>query len=153
MSVGSPTRIDPYSAPPDRVGEARRWLFAGLAALFVLIGVAIALSIVVPVLRGEAPSWQVGAEPWNWVLGLVGVFVAVWIIVTVVRLLVFAAGGSYDWRAYRHYRRHRFDDWWGSPDSAVALVRERYARGEISREQYDQIVRDLERPLAPQAPG
>jgi uncharacterized membrane protein len=35
------------------------------------------------------------------------------------------------------------------PDPAVMIARRRYARGEITRQQYDQIVADLQRPRPP----
>ena len=139
---GPPLFAEPYYDP-------RRWLYAGLVALFALLGVSILIAVAVPVIRGEVPAWQISEAPWDWLLGLLGVVIAIWIAVAIVRVVAWGVLGPgyayrHDRRAWRHYYRH-----WGGPfDDAVATARERYARGEISRDQLDQIVHDLSRPPA-----
>jgi uncharacterized membrane protein len=69
--------------------------------------------------------------------GLLGIFLVLWGSVMLVRVAVGSA------------RRARWDG--GPPagrrfDPAVVAARQRYARGEISREQFLQIVQDLRRP-------
>ena len=144
MNAGTTVRPVEF-APTERLGEARRWLHAGLAVLLVLIGVAVVIAVAVPVLRGQVPSWQIGAEPWNWLIGLVGVVIAITIALAIVRVIILAAAGPYDWPAYRYHRRY-WRQYGPVPDPALTVARERYARGEITREQYGQIVQDLFRP-------
>lgn len=133
-----------------REESAHRWLSGALAALLILVGVAVLISIVVPLARGENPNWGVDFAPGTWVWQLIGLVVGLWILVWVVRLLVIGFAGPGYWSAYygprwyRHYYRHGgFGE-----DPALAIARDRYARGEITREQFDQISRDLGRPIS-----
>jgi uncharacterized membrane protein len=45
---------------------------------------------------------------------------------------------------YRPYRRRMYYGWYGY-DSAMNSLRQRYARGEITRDQFEQMASDLER--------
>ena len=144
----------PRSSPEfDDLYDPRRWLFAGLAAFFVLIGVAIVLDVAVSLYRGQLPSWALGSDPWDWILGVIGLLIAIWIVVWVMRMIFWGIwGGAYDshrWRHYyhRYYGRGPFDS-----DPAVEIARERFARGEITQEQFDQIMRQLSRGSGPLPP-
>ena len=46
-------------------------------------------------------------------------------------------------RSYRYSPRNRWT-WWDH-DNALEILRERYARGEITKEQYDKMREDLEK--------
>jgi len=65
--------------------------------------------------------------------GLLLVFLLLWIGFFVVRMVFWSRAWGRRGNAY------------GRPDPAVMMARRRYARGEITREQYDQIMTDLER--------
>ena len=68
-----------------------------------------------------------GGFPWMWIFPL---------IFLVVILLVLFRGGN--WAMCGGHRRH------GRGESARELLDKRYARGEISREEYQQMKNDLE---------
>jgi putative membrane protein len=61
------------------------------------------------------------------------------LILLVVFLGLFVARMAF-WRSRKRYRRERWRE-----NEPVRILRERYARGEISREQFDQMMKDLER--------
>jgi uncharacterized membrane protein len=154
MSTASP----PYARPQSYVDaglDPRRWLLAGLAALFVLIGVSVVIAVAVPVLRGGSPTWSTDSAPWNWIVGLIGLLLAIWIVVWVVRIFTWGVWGApYSPGYWRHYYRHRY--YRGGPysaDPAVDIARERFARGEISQEQLDQILRELSKGSGPLPPS
>jgi putative membrane protein len=132
------------SAPSGRVyddfADPRRWVYVALSILFVLIGV----SILWAVLFSAHPTvdwapWMSGNwAAWDWVAGLLLFLLFLWILVWGIRAVVWGLGGNgYRWRHY--YRRYAR---WGL-DPAYETARARYARGEISREQFDQISTDL----------
>jgi uncharacterized membrane protein len=68
-------------------------------------------------------------------------FAPIFIILLVVILLVRMAFWSRMW-GYRNSRRGYYRSF---PDPAVMTARQRFARGEITREQYDQIMTELSR--------
>ena len=73
-------------------------------------------------------SWNNGAFIGFHILGFL-IFVA--LVIIVVR---FCIGGRFH---HRHNARP------GSGDSAIEIVKQRYAKGEISKDEYDKIVSDL----------
>lgn len=139
----------PTSAPRSEPGfherfDPRRWLFGGLAALLVLIGLAILLDVVVSLWRNQSPSGSPVSVPWEWVFGLVGILIALWIMIWVVRFVVWGLwGGPFYGRYRRRYYRDHHPRGTFAPDPAVEIARERYARGEITQEQLDQILERL----------
>lgn len=152
--MSGPTPADWRSArgPGDR-HDPRRWLFGGLAALFVLIGLAIVLEVVFSLWRNQPPSWSPGAGGWNWVFGLVGIAIALWIVVWVVRLVFWGLSGGPAYGHYwRHYYRHYYPRGPFAPDPAVEIARERFARGEITQEQLDRILQQLGKGSGPLPP-
>lgn len=117
-----------------------RWIFLGLSVMFVLIGVGVLLSILssAPSFTFTAP-WTTWASIWAWVIGAFVFAVFVLIAVSIARFVVGGFGAGYISRRYfRPYGR------WGR-DPAVDVARERFARGEITREQLDQILTELDR--------
>ncbi|VVB77351.1 Uncharacterised protein [uncultured archaeon] len=108
--------------------DGMRLLFKGLAAMFVLIGLAIFVSVVVyAILR----PGQIAVAPfdfgWGFFWNIIGFLFTVWIVVWLIRLLF---GG-------RHPRRY-----WGYDEREIA--RRRYAKGRINRKEYLEILKDLD---------
>jgi uncharacterized membrane protein len=137
----------------DESHDPRRWLYVGLAALFVLIGLAIVLDVAASLWRGQLPSWSLSSDPWDWIIGLIGLLIALWIVVWILRLIFWGIWGShYEGRRWRHYYRHYYARGPFDSDPAVEIARERFARGEITQEQLDQMLRQLNRGSGPLPP-
>ena len=68
--------------------------------------------------------WGWGLNRWN---GLV------WILILI--LVV--------WIVSRLFNSKRQDETRASPDTSLEILKERYARGEISKEQYDQMKKEI----------
>ncbi|MGC2289094.1 MAG: hypothetical protein WA688_04480 [Thermoplasmata archaeon] len=122
----------PREPPP----HPHRWLYIGLAVMLVLIGVALFLVILSPGTFGYHPG-TTGIGPFGYLGGFFLIFLFVMIIFWIVRIAMWSSRPS----GYRN--RQGFGG--GRRYGAFAIARERYARGEISREQYDQIMQDLQR--------
>ncbi len=120
----------------EAVYEARRWLWIGLAIMFVLIGVAALLSVLLPGRSGLAFGWTPPGTVWGWLWTVFGVLVLLWILSWFFRFAFWRGSWGSGGRYYGGWRHQ---------DSAAAIARERYARGELSRDQYDQLIRDLEK--------
>jgi putative membrane protein len=134
---GIPQSYSATGRPPGSYNDHHRWLYVGVAVLLTLVGVAVVLSVLLPGGGGRLGP----AFPFGWFWGLVSLLFLFWAISWFFR---WSWWGPWGWRRY-----HRWDGW-APRDSAVDIARERYARGEISREQFDQIRRDLEqRPPTP----
>lgn len=78
----------------------------------------------------------------SFVFFFLGHFVFFGIGFLVLGLLVFALIAGLFFRPYR--RRGYYRRWYGY-DSAMESLRQRYARGEISRDQFEQMASDLEK--------
>lgn len=77
-------------------------------------------------------------DPYYWgphFFGWMWIFPAVFLIVCVVFLFTLFSRGFGCWGAHRH--RH------GSGESARDILDKRYARGEIAKDQYEEMKRDL----------
>ena len=108
-----------------------RWMWNGLGTMFVLIGVAVVLGIFYrPTSQTPYPMMFPFDFGWGW--NLVGIFFFFWILSWVF------GWGRWGWRGYR-YRR-----WYSDDHGAYQILRERYAKGEITKEQFDQMTRDLQ---------
>lgn len=112
-----------------------RWVFAGIGVAIVLVG------IVLLTLSFEPRAFGISSSPgFPYGGGFFGVFLLLWGSLLLARVAW--------WTARRNLRAD------GGPpgrrfDPAIRVARERYARGEISREQFEQIVNDLRRPPPP----
>jgi uncharacterized membrane protein len=115
-------------------GHPMRWMWAGLGLMFVLIGVAAVVGTIYP---GAPSSATPGGVPTlfadfsNLIWGLVAIFFAFWFL-----SWIFGVWGPMGWRRYRSRR------YWGGDE--YQILRERYAKGEITKDQFDQMMRDLE---------
>jgi len=115
----------------------------GLVVLFVvLIVVALATAVLVPLAQGQSVSWSNFVNSYDWL-------VAAMIIILLIALALYATHqtlGYPEGRRERRRRRRGLDESIVSapgPDTAVAIARERYARGEISSQQFNQILSEL----------
>ena len=75
---------------------------------------------------------------WPWFGGIFSILIAILIIVIIVRIIIRIATG----RGYRHHHWHGYyhDE---SKNSALNILQERYAKGEITKEQYEGMKKDL----------
>jgi uncharacterized membrane protein len=103
------------------------WPFGGIFLLF-LVGVFIA-SIVATSL-GAAP-WSTYPRPFFFPFGFF-----------FVPLAIFGLFALF-W-AFSPWRRRYYPGYWHYRDDAHEILRQRYARGEITKDQFDQMRRDLE---------
>jgi putative membrane protein len=69
------------------------------------------------------------------IIGILGFLFVIWGIIMIVRWSTIGTHRSY--HTYRsHYYRNNYDD-------AISALKMRYARGEITKEEYERILRDL----------
>jgi len=124
---GGVTRTSEY-----RWKHPSRFFLWGFVAFLAVIGTIAALGFIFfrPAAVGYYPV-SYAFFPFGFLFPLFFLFVAFW----VVRWLFF----PWRWGYSRHY-------WGGSgyADRAYYILRERYARGEITKDQYDQMMRDLQ---------
>lgn len=131
---------EPYGAgyPRRPPPHPRRWIYIGVAVMLALVGVALFLVLLSPATFGYHPASGIG--PFGVFGGLFLIFFIVFIVLWIVRI------GMWSSRP----RRSGYYNQGGGPGGggryrAFAIARERYARGEITREQYDQLIQDLQR--------
>jgi len=136
---------NPYYQPtgPYAPGRPRpiRWLPIIIAAIFV--GIAVVLLLVIAYPSAFGISSPTGSPRFGF-YGIFGLFFVLIIAFFIVRVAFWGT------RASRYGGRGRYADQSGNPggygpNRPVAVARMRYARGEITREQYDQILQDLNR--------
>jgi putative membrane protein len=109
------------------IGKYVAW---GLVALIILVGVSIATSLIFFASRSSGSFYPLFPFfPFHF--GLLGAIFLIFIIFLVARLLF------WPWRKYNlnSYSQDRGD--------ARVILRERYAKGEITKEQFEQMMRDL----------
>jgi uncharacterized membrane protein len=108
-------------------------LLWGFIAFLAVVGIIAAIGLIflrtVPVIYYPV---SYGFFPFSFFFALFFIFAAFWIV----RLVLFP------WR-WGYSRRYWGPLGWGYGDRAYYILRERYARGEISKEQYDQMMHDL----------
>ncbi len=124
----------PRGPPP----HPRRWIYIGLAVMLALVGVALFLVLLSPETFGYHPATGIG--PFGVFGGLFLIFFILFIVLWIVRIGMWSSRS----RGYGNYNRGGGGGG-GGRYRAFAIARERYARGEITREQYDQILQDLQR--------
>ena len=113
-----------------------RWVFLGLALGLLVVGLGLLIVGFEPGLVGL----HQGVLGWRFAGGFLGLFLVFWAGLMLVRI------------AFWTSRRRAFGPGGPGPrrfDPAIMAARQRYARGEITREQFQQIVTDLRRPPGP----
>jgi uncharacterized membrane protein len=136
-STGPPYGYGGYGAG-QRPPRSRGWIIGAV----VLAAVAIIGVLLLLYLDGVFGPSPVGGRPYYGVFG--GFFllvIVVWLAFFLLRISFWSARtqGRYRGGGYGGYGPRR------GPDPAVVIARQRYARGEITREQFDQIMTDLGR--------
>lgn len=136
---GTPTGPAGTSAEGPR---RTRWA-AIVGLLVILVGIGVASTVLVPLAQGKGVTWSSFVATYDWI-------VAVVIVLLVIVLLVYGLRRAFpeprERVRYRRLRRRYYPDQPEAvpgPDQAVSIARQRYARGEISSDQLDQILRQL----------
>jgi putative membrane protein len=133
----------PYYQPggphvPDRPSRVH-WLPYVIAAVFV--GIALLFLAVIAFPGAFGISGPAYSSRYGLFGGFFGLFFLLLICFFIVRVVFWGT------RAGRYGGRNRYGPGGGYGSNRPMMVaRMRYARGEITREQYDQIVQDLSRP-------
>jgi uncharacterized membrane protein len=132
----------PYYRPPGMAYRERprriHWLPIVIGVVFVVAAALILLILLYPTSFGLAPS----NSPYH-----LGPFGGVWVLFFILIVVFFIVRVAF-WstRTSRYGRRYDPDRSGGyGPNRPAMVARMRYARGEITREQYDQIMKDLGR--------
>ena len=117
--------FEAYIMKSGSCGSGLRWVEMGLGAMFVLIGFAVFLGVVYDIFTSRSISLGIGSFIGNIFGWIILVFIFVWMC-----RWIFFGGDRYMW----HHRRGR----------SIGIARMRYARGEISKREFEQIVKDLQ---------
>ena len=119
-----------------REGRVRPYVGVGLAVMFVLIGAAVLVWALTPHPAGAGMFFGFAG---GW--GFFWLFPFFWLLFFLFR--PWRWWGPWGWGGYRNgpYGYGR-----AARDPAVDALRERYARGELTKEQFDQMMKDLSPP-------
>jgi len=139
----------PYYQPPGAGYGPRpsgvRWLPIVIGVVLAAVAALILLALVYPTAFGvAAPS-----SPYRFGVfgGLLFFFFILVIVFFIVRVAFWSSRVSRYGRRYRQYPPGGY-----GPNRPAMVARMRYARGEITREQYEQILQDLGRRPGPPSP-
>ena len=114
----------------------RRFIGWGIAAFLFLIGVAIVIGVIIRAIVG--PGGGFGFFPYFFFP--FGFFIFVFFLFFLFRGLAWGWGG-WGLRGYPMYGRYH--------DGAAEILRRRYASGEITKDQFDQMMRDIQQSRSP----
>ncbi len=120
---------------------SRRSPLVVLGVLLIVIWIAVISTIVMPLLQGHSVTWSTF---WSTGLGVVSALLIIFGIVLAVWVVRLSSGRPVrDVRSERFERRRHRTEGPVERDPAIDLARERFARGEISQDQLDQILHGL----------
>lgn len=120
-----------YSERRWHAGHAIRLGFLALFGVFVAAMIYYMFVVVPNQPMGTYPMYPFWGFGWIW--AFFGFFL-------LFGLLRWAVWGPWRWGGYY---RHYGDSGYGRESEAYHILRERYARGEITKDQYDGMMRDL----------
>ncbi len=115
---------------PYRPDKALRWVIS-------IVAVAILVVLLVGLLVYPPSAWQ-SPMPGYFPFWFFGFFVVLFVVMFLVRILFWGALSIPRWGYMRH-------SWYNEPRSSQQILDDRYARGEITRDQYLQMKEDLMR--------
>jgi putative membrane protein len=120
----------------ERPVHILRWIILAVVTV-VIVGVAFSVIFyhVEPLTRGPYPSYRPFYGFFFFPFGLLFGLFLIFIILGALRWLF------WPWGWGRRYRR----TYWRERDQSYYILRERYAKGEITKEQYEQIMQDLQK--------
>jgi len=122
---------DPYRPRP----QPRTWPLVLVSAVVVIVAIVLVLVFLdSDGYFGTAPSGRTGGI---FFYGFFPIFLVLLLVLVAVRIVFWSRMWGYRTRRNGYARPYR--------DPAVMTVRQRYARGEITREQYDQLMTELGR--------
>ncbi len=122
----------------NNYSDPKRIFWLGISIMFVLIGIAAVLSVLFNShsFVGAGSNWL--NSIWTAIGVLIGIFflfIVIWFISMAARFLGWIS---------KDYNGSWNDKWnWFNHDGAMEILRERYAKGEITKEQFEQMVNDL----------
>ncbi len=111
------------------VGRSRAWIWIPVGVL-ALLGIVLVASLMF-----GPTAFSRGPSPW---FPFFGFWAFLWIFI------VFGVLRWFLWPGWGYRRGYRGGYWRG--DEAVDIARSRYARGEITKEQFDEVMRGLGQP-------
>ena len=79
-------------------------------------------------------------QPWMWHWGGMWVFPMIMLVVMIIFLFAFFGRGGCRPPCWRSGEHHRKD---GETDSALEILKKRYAKGEIKKEEFEQMKKDI----------
>jgi putative membrane protein len=128
--------VDPNNMSDQESNRIRRIVGWSIIGLIAVIGLSIALSFYFAPRPGGGLFHYPFFFPFHF--GWLGVIFLIFLMFLVARWLFFwpgreRGGGEGGYHSHQHQQR---------PDAA-SIVKERYAKGEITREQFEQMIRDL----------
>jgi len=84
-----------------------------------------------PMMGGWGGGWGIG-------MGIIGIIIWILIIGGIIWLVRAMMGG-------RHWNQYHHDQMMSGEGSAVKILKERYAKGEIDKKEYEEKLKDLEK--------
>jgi putative membrane protein len=119
-----------YDKGHTRARNAFAWVIVALAAVTVIVFVATLVARSYP----YTPTMPYGDTFFGWWFFPFGFFFFLIFLFFIFRVAIWGWGGGWGWR-HRYF--YRYGD-------AREILRQRYASGEITKDQFEQMMRDLE---------